>query len=75
MDAADFALTRFEAKVDALIGRRIRLALGRYAAVIVLGAPIAWAVSGFHWDRTATYGLVAGVLLYALVRPRPKPRS
>jgi len=67
MEAADFVLTGFEARLDRAIGRQVRLALGRYASVVVLGAPIAWAVAGFHWERTSTYGLLGGVALYGLV--------
>ncbi len=67
MHAAAFALMRFEAGVDSAIGRNLRLAFGRYAAVLFIGTPIAWAVPGFHWDSTSTYGLLAGVVLYALI--------
>ncbi len=67
MHAAEFAMLRFEAKVDRAIGRELRLVVGRYAAVLFIGAPIAWAFSGFRWDTTSTYGLIAGVFLYALV--------
>ena len=78
MEAADYALTRFEQKLDDAIGREVRLAIGRYASVVVLGIPIAWAVSGFHWDRTSTLGLLAGVVLYAIVdvtRALTKPKA
>jgi len=65
--AAAFTLTQVEANLDRVIGRGPRLALGRYAAVVVLGAPIAWAVPGFHWERISTFGLIAGLALYAVV--------
>lgn len=67
MQAAAFVLMRFEAGVDRAIGPNLRLAFGRYAAVVFLGTPIAWAVPGFRWDSTSTYGLLAGVMLYALI--------
>jgi hypothetical protein len=40
MHAAGFALMRFEAALDRLIGRPLRLAVGRYTGVVFLGAPI-----------------------------------
>jgi hypothetical protein len=67
MDAAAFALTQVEANLDRIIGREARLAFGRYLAVVVIGVPIAWAFTGFHWETTSTYGLIAGLVLYALV--------
>jgi hypothetical protein len=67
MDAADFLLSRFERRVDGWIGRGMRLALGKYASVVVIGVPLAWAVEGFHWDRTAALGLVAGLVLFAVL--------
>ncbi len=78
MDAADHVLMRLETRLDGTIGRSMRLALGRYAAVIVLGVPVAWAISGFKWDRTSTLGLFAGLILYAIIdvaRELTKPKS
>jgi hypothetical protein len=67
MQAAGFALTQLEDRLNRVLGRHVRLALGRYASVVCIGAPIAWIISGFRWDRTSTYGLIAGVVLYAFV--------
>jgi ABC-type Co2+ transport system permease subunit len=67
LDAADFLLTRFERKLDEAIGRNVRLALGRYASVVVIGVPLAWAIEGFRWDRTAALGLLAGLILFAIL--------
>ncbi len=67
MAVADLVIMSIEAKLDKAIGRELRLAFGRYASVVAIGIPIAWAIPGFRWDQTSTYGLLAGVLLYALV--------
>jgi hypothetical protein len=67
LDAADYALTQCELRLDRIAGRATRLVAGRYAALVFIGAPIAWAFRSFHWDRFATLGLVGGVLLYAIV--------
>jgi hypothetical protein len=83
MDAADFLLTRFERKLDEAIGRGLRLALGRYASVIIIGVPLAWLIEGRHWDRTAEIGLFAGLVLFAILdgikrlvkRRAPDPRG
>ena len=67
MEAADYALRRIEERVDEIVGTPVREALGRYCAVVVIGVPIAWAVPGFHWERTSTFGLAAGLVLFAVL--------
>jgi hypothetical protein len=81
LDAAEYTLMRWETHADRLVGRPVRLALGRYAAVLFLGWPLAWALNSFHWGSPAKWGLIWGLLLYALIdfckllwlKPRLKP--
>jgi ABC-type Fe3+ transport system permease subunit len=67
MEAADFLLSRFERRLDDAIGRPLRLALGRYASCTVIGVPLAWAINGFRFDRTAWIGLIFGLVLFACI--------
>ncbi len=67
LDAADYLLAHLEERLDRLIGRELRLALGRYASVLVLGIPAAWFLDGRQWSHRAMWGLIAGFLLYAVI--------
>ncbi|MBV8579562.1 MAG: hypothetical protein JO225_03020 [Candidatus Eremiobacteraeota bacterium] len=71
-EAAEYAVAELERRADEALGRRTRLALGRYAALLVLGAPTAYVVGAIlsgtmRWTLLTTQGLVAGVLLFAVV--------
>jgi hypothetical protein len=77
-EAAEYAIASFEAKLDAKIGRGLRLALGRYLGVVAIGLPVAWVVCDFKWTRDGFIGIAAGVALFALLEPlkrRKDPRS
>jgi len=65
--AAEYVIAESERRLDDVIGRPLREAIGRYASVVTIGVPIAWAVPGLHWTHASTYGLIVGVVLYAAV--------
>jgi hypothetical protein len=67
LDAADYALRQFEARLDGIAGRTARVVVGRYAALFFIGVPLAWALNAFHWGSPSRLGLIGGVLLYAIV--------
>jgi hypothetical protein len=67
IDAAEYFLMGLEARLDRIVGHTTRLALGRYAALLIIGVPLAWALNDFHWGVPAKLGLVGGMLLYAIV--------
>ncbi len=66
-EIADELLEHQERRLDRRIGRGRRLALFRYAGIIIVGVPIAYCVDGFRWDATAAAGLAAGIALYGAV--------
>jgi hypothetical protein len=72
-EAAEFAVAAFERRIDAAIGEPARRAIGRYAAVLVIGLPVALiagtVLDGGHvrWTWPTTWGLLAGIALVALV--------
>jgi hypothetical protein len=67
LKAADYAVTAWEARVDAAIGRPARRALERYVSLVLLGIPIAWVGAGLRWNGIAFAGLAVGVGLYAVL--------
>jgi hypothetical protein len=67
LEAADFALTQVENRIDALVGRGVRLTIGRYMSAIVLGVPTAWLLNGMKWNLVATLGLMIGITLFGIV--------
>ncbi len=69
LEAAEYAIASFEAKIDAKIGRAARRTLGRYLVVVMIGIPVAWVACGFTFTRDGFFGIVAGVVLYALLQP------
>ena len=80
ISAAEYVIAQSERRLDGAIGKPLREAIGRYASVMTIGIPIAWAVPGLRWTHASTYGLIAGVVLYAVldvlrVRERLKRRS
>ena len=66
-EAAEYALAQFEERIDRIVGRTVRLVAGRYAALLFIGVPVAWALNAFHWGTPARLGLIGGVFLYAVV--------
>lgn len=66
-DAAEYVLMGLEARLDRIVGHTTRLVAGRYAALLIIGVPLAWALNDFHWGVPARLGLIGGVILYAIV--------
>ncbi len=81
MEAADYLLRDVERAIDRVVGEPVRRALSRYASAFILAVPIAWIGGGMHWNATSGYGLLGGMLLFAVLdavrqrmRARPKGR-